>query len=553
MSVTVQFDVPARMRDGVTLMADVYRPAGDGPWPTLLTRTPYDKSSTTEAATLDPIQAARGGFMVVVQDTRGRLTSEGEWKPLWHEREDGYDTVEWAASLPGSSGKVGMYGESYCGNTQWMAAIERPPSLSAISPALTWCDPRDGLLARGGAIELGLDLPWTLLMGVAHLERLGLSAQERSDRVARLLEDYDRLPERGYWDLPVREIEVLRRHGFPDLGSIRSSQEEDAIARCSVNGMHERVLVPTLHTAAWYDIFTQGVLDNYTAMAALGRPAQLIVGPWTHVTFADPIADLCFGVSSGRAGVSAHPEGDANGLQLAWLRRQLEPERDEQDERAPVRIFVMGANRWREEDAWPLTRARTQRWHLASAGSLQEAEAEPGQASSEFTYDPADPVPTLGGQLVMAPAFPAGPFDQAPIEARADVCVFTSEPLQRDLEVTGRVRVVLHVESSAPATDWVARLCDVHPDGRSFNICDGITRLASGAKAPREVEIDLWSTSNVFLAGHRLRVQVTSSCFPRWDRNLNTGRQHEPRFQTAHQRIHHGSERASWIDLPVVD
>jgi hypothetical protein len=165
-------------------------------------------------------------------------------------------------------------------------------------------------------------------------------------------------------------------------------------------------------------------------------------------------------------------------------------------------------------------------------------------------YDPADPVPTRGGQL--GTAFPAGPFEQGRVEARPDVLVFTSEPLQQDLEVTGRVRVVLHAESSAPSTDWVARLCDVHPDGRSINICDGIVRVTEGADLCRRVEIDLWSTSNVFLAGHRLRVHVTSSSFPRWDRNLNTGDQGDPRFTVAHQRVHHDAQRASWIELPVI-
>jgi uncharacterized protein len=552
MTVTVEFDVPAQMRDGVTLKANVYRPEGEGPWPTLLTRTPYDKACPMNAATLDPVQAAREGFVVVVQDTRGRLTSEGEWMPLRFEREDGYDSVEWAARLPGSNGRVGMYGESYCGNTQWMAAVEQPPSLAAISPALTWSDPLDGLFARGGAVELGVTVPWTLLMGIAHLFRLGLSEQECGQRLALLLDDYDRLSERGYWDLPLQDMAVLRRHDSPELGSIRVLQDRAVADWCRVSGLHERVTVPTLHTAAWYDIFTQGTIDNYVAMASLGRPARLVVGPWTHITFADPVAELCFGARSERMGAPAHPEGDVNALQLEWLRRRLLSDHTDEDSQAPVRIFVMGVNRWRDEPSWPLERAKVERWHLGPAGALRRGEPEPKQASTEFTYDPSDPVPALGGQTVMAPAFPAGPFDQSQIEARPDVCVFTSEPMQEDLEVTGRVRVVLHAQSSAPSTDWVARLCDVHPDGRSFNLCDGIMRVGEGAEACRRVEIDLWSTSNVFLAGHRLRVHVTSSSFPRWDRNLNTGNQREARMQTARQRIHHDADRPSWIELPIV-
>jgi putative CocE/NonD family hydrolase len=552
MSVKVDFEVPARMRDGVTLRANVYRPDGDGPWPTLLTRTPYGKDDPLAAALLDPIQVARGGFMVVIQDTRGRFGSEGEWSPLRFEREDGYDSVKWAAQLPGSNGRVGMYGESYCGNTQWMAAVERPPALAAIAPSVTWSDSLDGLFARGGALELGLAIPWTLETGVDFVSRSASSEEEREDRLASILDDYDRLIEDGYRDLPVNDMAVLGRHDVPALGTIRMLSEPDVPDWCNVVGRHDRVTVPTFHTAAWHDIFLQGTLDNYVAMAALGRPTRLVVGPWTHATFTDPIGELCFGTRSSRVGVPAHEHGDLNDLQLAWFRQHLVPEPAVELPEAPVRIFVMGRNEWRDEESWPLARARSESWFLGSGGTLSPGAADSGGTATEFVYDPADPVPTLGGHTVMAPPFPAGPFDQTRLEARQDVCVFTSEPLEEDLEVTGRVRVILHAESSARSTDWVARLCDVHPDGRSFNLCDGIVRLESGADARRRVEVDLWSTSNVFLAGHRLRVQVTSSSFPRWDRNLNTGDQSEPRFEVARQRIHHDARHPSWIELPVV-
>lgn len=553
--VTVEFDVPGQMRDGVTLKANVYRPEGDGPWPTLLMRTPYDKNASVEATSLDPLHAARQGFMVVVQDTRGRFASEGEWMPLTFEREDGYDSVEWAARLRGSNGRVGMYGESYCGNTQWMAAGERPPSLAAIAPMVTWSDPMDGVFARGGAIELGLALPWTLQTGAGYLARLPLSEDELARRFATLLEDYDRLTEHGYWELPVHDTAVLRRSEVPELGSTRMLDDSEVPDRCRVTGWHERVSVPVLNLGGWHDIFAQGTLDNHVAMAANGAPTRLLMGPWSHwMPMADPVGGLCFGLRSSRMGIPAHAEGDVNDLMLAWLRRHLmggeaaaEVESD-----APVRIFVMGANEWRDESSWPLARANVERWFLGEQGALRRGEAGPDEAASEFVYDPADPVPTLGGQTVMAPTYPAGPFDQASVEARDDVCVFTSEPLQADLEVTGRVNVVLHAESSAPSTDWVARLCDVHPDGRSFNLCDGIVRVEQGADSCQRVEIDLWSTSNVFLAGHRVRVQVTSSCFPRWDRNLNTGNQREARMQAARQRIHHHADRSSWIELPIV-
>ncbi len=552
-NVTVEFNVPARMRDGVTLRANVYRPEGDGPWPTLLQRLPYSKDVPELMLWLDPMQTAAKGFMVVVQDTRGRFASDGDWMPLRYEREDGYDTVEWAASLPGSNGRVGMFSGSYIGHTQWAAAVEQPPSLAAIAPGMTWFDPLDGLFARGGALELGTTLNWTLQMAGAHLERLGLSQQERDERLAAILDDLDRLPREGYWGLPVHDMPVLRRHDSPELGTLRTLADPDVAARCHVADAHERVTVPSFNIAGWNDLFVQGGIDAYMAMAALGRPARLVIGPWTHVTFADPIGELCFGARAARTGAPVFPHGDLNDEQLAWFRRYLDPAAVAgEDDGPPVRIFVMGRNEWRDETAWPLARAREQRWHLHADATLSPRAPESDATPSEFAYDPADPVPTVGGQTVLAAAYPAGPRDQARVEARPDVLVFTSEPLEHDLEVTGRVRAVLHAESTAPSTDWVARLCDVHPDGRSYNLCDGIVRVAQGADRCGPVEIDLWSTSNVFLAGHRLRVHVTSSSFPRWDRNLNTANQRHPHFETAHQRLHHDTQRPSWIELPVV-
>ncbi|HEX7290698.1 MAG TPA: CocE/NonD family hydrolase [Conexibacter sp.] len=554
-TVTVAHDVPARMRDGVVLRANVYRPAGDGPWPTLLCRTPYDKNHGPSSELLDAVRAARAGFMVVVQDTRGRFTSEGEWTPFKYEREDGYDTVEWAARLPGSNGRVGMFGDSYMGNTQWMAAVEQPPSLGAIAPGVTWHNPLDGLFARGGALELGVALPWDLRTGVDHIARQSGSAEERARRTEALIADYDRLPVDGYWDLPVDgAMPALQRHGVPDIGSLAMLADPDVPSWCRVEGRHERVTAPTLNLGGWYDIFAQGAIDNYMAMTALGRPARLVVGSWHHMLPArEPHGELSFGLRSNRFNVPAYRHGDLTDEQLAWMRRWLDPDAADDDaNEPPVRIFTMGRNSWRDEPGWPLPRARTERWHLHADGGLAPAAPDAGAEPSTFAYDPADPVPTVGGQLVMSPAYPPGAFDQDRVEARPDVLVFTSEPLQQELEVTGRVTVVLHAASSAPSTDWVARLCDVHPDGRSYNLCDGIVRVSEGADELRRIEIDLWSTSIAFLPGHRLRVHVTSSSFPRWDRNLNTGDQRSARFETARQLVRHDADHPSWIELPVV-
>jgi len=525
MRVTVDIDVPARMRDGTMLRANVYRPDGDGPWPTLLTRSPYGKDDQGALSVLDPVQAAHKGFMVVIQDCRGRFASEGEWTPFWFEEQDGYDSVEWAARLPGSSGRVGMYGESYFGNTQWLAAVGQPPSLAAISPALTWSEPMDGVFARGGAVELGLALPWSIQTGMNHFER----AQRD---IAPLIDAYDRILEDGY------DAAALDRYGLGDIGLFRGIDDPEFAARTRVAGRHSRVMVPTFHTAGWHDLFLQGTLDNYVAMSGLGRDARLLVGPWTHATFADPIGEEVFGVRAARFGAPSHRQGDANDLQLAWFRHHLAEDRTVDLSSAPVRIFVMGRNVWRDETSWPLARAKQERWFFHADGSLSPIQPTSDEVASRFHHDPADPVPTHGGSHLMAPAFPAGPRDQSRIEQRDDVLVFTSSPLERDLEVTGRVRAVLHADSAATSADWIVRLCDVHPDGRSLNLCDGILRAG---RAERH-EIDLWSTSNVFLRGHRLRVHVTGSCFPRWDNHPNS----------ADQTIHHDSSRPSYIELPVV-
>lgn len=550
---SIELDVPARMRDGVTLRANVYRPDAPGRWPTLLARTPYGKDDHRQAVWcgLDPVQTARRGFVVVVQDTRGRFASGGEWEPFRFERRDGYDSVQWAATLAGSNGRVGMFSASYCANAQWLAAAERPPSLGAIAPALTWSDPMDGLFARGGAVELGLALRWALENGFDHLRRVEPREAERRRRAEAVTDEWDRLGEDGYWHLPVDEIAALHRHGVPDLGGIQAITRPQIAQHSQVTGLYDMVDIPSYHTAGWYDIFVQGTLDNYAAMAAAGREARLIVGPWTHHAFADPVGQCLFGMRAGRDGVPIHELGDWKDVQLAWFRRQLASD-DVEVPAAPVRIFVMGRNVWRDESGWPPARAAVERWFLRSDGTLGTSSPEPAEPAGAFTYDPTDPVPTVGGHGVLSPGYPSGAFDQASVEARDDVLVYTSEPLRSELEVTGRVRVVLHAQSTARSTDWVARLCDVYPDGRSINLCDGILRVADGAHRLGRHKIDLWSTSNVFLPGHRLRVHVTSSSFPRWDRNLNTGNQREPRHEVASQRVSHAAERPSFVELPVI-
>jgi putative CocE/NonD family hydrolase len=553
--IQIEFDVPAQMRDGTVLRADVYRPGGTGPWPVLLARLPYGKQAPMMGVVLDPLAAARRGFLVVIQDTRGRFASDGEWEPWTYEKSDGYDTVRWAAALPGSNGSVGMIGGSYFGNTQWMAALSKPPELKAIAPLITWSDPEDGLWTRGGAIELGITVPWSLMQGADTLMR-----RHRTDleglvsSITGLVQDLDGLASGGYGELPAGRFPAFARHDLPELGYERSRREPHWARSCTVAGRHDEVDLPTFQVGGWYDIFSQGTLDNFTAMRSAGRSATLIMGPWTHTNWQHVVGDVNFGFG-------AHSEfmgmrGRVHDMQFDWFARTLgEDGAAPEPDTGTVLLFVMGVNQWREETEWPLSRAVDTDFHLRAGGRLTREPPSTAEQAEEFTYDPMDPVPTTGGALLMTDGFRPGPLDQTAVEAREDVLVFTTEPLAEDLEVTGRVRALLFAATDGVSTDWVARLCDVDENGVSRNVADGIVRVRSVTPGEAaEHVVDLWSTSIVFRAGHRIRVQVTSSNFPRWDRNLNTGEPEESATtaRVARQQVFHDPARLSRIVLPVV-
>ncbi len=567
--VQTEFDVPVTMRDDTILRANIYRPAGAGRWPVLLTRLPYGKDLPLATASFDPVQGARRGYVVVVQDTRGRFKSDGDWYPFAAEREDGYDTVEWASSLPYSTGKVGMYGVSYFGFTQWAAAGEQPAGLKTLVPMITWRRPDNGLVTRGGALELGTAEWWNLMMGADIVVR-----RHRGDPQAigtalnGVLDDYDGLATSGYWQLPLRGGSAIARSGvapyFEDLVSGDAETAGRVRSATSQVGVVERVDLPTFSIGGWYDIFLQDTLDTYNVEAARGRPARVLIGPWGHGGMMNPIGERNFGFGAQAALIDRRM--DLQSMQLRWFDHWLYGRDTGMLGEPPVQIFVMGINRWRGEAEWPLRRAVVVPHYLHAQGALDREEPAAGEVPDHFDYDPAHPVPPVGGALLMAPEFPGGPRDQRRIEARDDVLVYTSPVLERDVEVTGPVTAHIWLSSSAPDTDAVVRLCDVLPDGTSYNLTDGILRgryrnadldeapslLTPGE--PAEFRVDLWSTSNVFLKGHRIRVQVTSSSFPRWDRNPNTG--HEPfadaELAIAHQMVLHDQAHPSRILLPVV-
>jgi hypothetical protein len=561
--VIVERNAAVPMRDGVALRADVYRPEGDGRVPAVLGRTPYDRTfGPTPPSILDPERTVAAGIALVCMDVRGQHGSDGEFYPFRSERTDGYDSVEWVAEQRWCSGAVAMAGRSYAAATQWLAAAGAPPHLRAIAPVVVGSNYFDGWVYQGGAFQLGFNLFWLQVMA------------GRGKRT-RLEEQYEHLT------LKTAPLVTQTPSGRFYREWLEHTTLDDYWRTLSIDSSYADVRVPALNVGGWYDIFLGGTLENFSRMRREGATelartqTRLLVGPWAHGSTYGAYPDHSFDAFSPHDGV------DLAGAQLEFLAAHLfdregEGEGDrEQAPTAPVRIFVMGANRWRDEPDWPLARAVTQRWflhsdgHAAGAGGALSRQPPAEEPPDVFTFDPRDPAPTIGGPTSLPGRFlrtNAGPLDQRPLEGRADVLVYTSEPLPEDLEVTGPLSVTLHAATSARDTDFVAKLCDVQPDGFSRILAEGIlrARFREGLERERALErgrayeytIDLKATSNLFRAGHRVRLLVTSSSFPRFDRNAGTGgplgEDREQDLVAAEQTVFHDAQRASWLALPVV-
>ncbi|WP_119069195.1 CocE/NonD family hydrolase [Rubrobacter indicoceani] len=570
--VTVRFDVPATMRDGTTLLANVYRPAGDGAYPVLLTRLPYGKDNPRDTAYFDPAKAARRGYIVVVQDVRGRFASEGEFESFPQESRDGYDSVEWAARLPGSNGSVGMWGLSYYGKTQWHAATEAPPSLGAIAPGQTWGNHLNGASLRGGAQELGLVHLWAQGSIAPDLlsRKYADEPEKLREKMLEVVGIIDTLSAGGGFDvLPYSQLPDPE--GLEPMLFLGRGADDGFWSSVNLDELYANVKVPVLHIGGWYDCFIGETLRQYAAIQRLCLerrmpPPRLVVGPWTHANFGSLHGDLDFGVAASGAAVDLRET--LCDLQLRFFDETLKGEKAVSPE-PPVKIFFMSENRWRTFESWPPQDSRRTDWYLGAEGTLTR---EPPPAGAPgYEYDPLHPVPTLGGQTLLAPAYGSGPVDQSPIEARPDVLVFTSGPLAQEITLCGPVSATLFASSSAPDTDFVVRLTDVYPDGRSIVLTDGVVRASARDSYPQPDEVspaepspikpgciyrypvDLWQTAATLAPGHRLRVHVTSSSFPRWDRNPNTGGSGHTSAETrkAHQTVHLGGDHPSRISVTI--
>jgi putative CocE/NonD family hydrolase len=579
LGVLVERDVPATMRDGVTLMSNVFRPVGDGSYPVLLARLPYGKDISFGTSVLDPIKAAAAGYIVVLQDVRGRYRSEGKFVPFVREYEDGHDTVEWAASLPGSNGSVGMHGLSYLGKTQWHAAVKRPPSLKSMATVQTWGNHLNGVQMRGGVQELGLMQFWaqTSLTLDLLFRKYARDREKIGEKLQDLIFTIDELLAGGGYDvLPLKDLPNPDELAPFVEGGFGRGVDDEAWDYLNIDGKYESVHVPTFHIGGWYDCFVGETLKQYEVMKKISdekgtRPPRLMVGPWTHGYFESTLGDLDFGI--GCSGTFLDYGGDLTDAHLRWFDATLKGEADALEGTPPVKLFVMGDNRWRGYEEWPPPGSREEEWHLRSDGSLRREPGAAGDDPARYDYDPRNPVPTVGGPVLLADIHRPGPRDQRSIEERPDVLVYTSQALEGPYTVLGRVYATLFAASSAPDTDFVARLVDVYPDGRAICVADGILRASARESypapgvirpvAPSPIEsgavyeyvIDLWATGITFLPGHRIRVEVTSSSHPRWERNLNTGEGAfgSSRTEVARQTIFQDAGRPSRITLTTLE
>jgi len=571
MNILIEKNSMMPLRDGTLLATDLYRNADGLPAPVLVMRLPYDKERVVSPEVMTLVQA---GYHVVIQDARGRFASQGEFNASFQEVNDGADCYAWVAQQPWCDGRIGTFGQSYLGQVQWLAAPYMPAAVKALCVLIAPVDHYADIAYRGGVLNLGSMLFWCSMMALGEQGRrlaTGRAAPEDMQKQAAALFKLAQL----YETLPLAEMAHLQGVS-PHFFNWLAHPTYDDFWR----GIDARTFAqnakPMLHIGGWYDIFLNGTLQGYIGMrnhapTAEARSRQkLIIGPWSHGTnWTSSYHEQEFGM---------HASGEAAGLttvQLRWLDRWVKGIENGIEQEPPVRIFVMGINQWRDEQDWPLPDTRYTPYYLHSNGhantlhgdgalSTERPGAEP---TDTFVYDPHNPVPSVGGANLTPFASSIGPREQHGVEEREDVLVFSTPVLTKAVEVTGPILAHFYVSSSAPDTDITCKLVDVYPDGRAMLLTDGILRLRYRHSftqptllQPDEIApitIDLWSTANVFLPGHRIRIEVSSSCFPKFARNSNTGgdvvTEGPEKYQTAVNRLYHAADHPSHLLLPIIE
>jgi putative CocE/NonD family hydrolase len=533
------------MRDGTRLAANIYKPNTDGSFPAILTRTPYGKPGEQWG---EAKRYLADGFAMVVQDCRGRGDSEGEWDPFRYDPEDGFDTQEWVGSQDWCNGVIGTSGGSYVGWTQWASVTKGSRYLKTMVPIVPFGNVFNELAYDGGAYQLALLNGWGAAVG-------GVAMAPEA-----LANAYTFLPLREFGNQFEPKVSYLNdwveHHRYDDYWKQRGMGYE-----------FSKVKVPVLNIGGWFDIFSKATIDLVDQVRAestdkMARRNQFVImGPWAHGPGGRKTGQLDFGESA---------RLDLGKLQMEWFQYWLQDKETGVEDWPPYYLFVMGSNEWRAENEWPLKRTQWTSFYLHSDGAAGNSKSDgllntemPGIESSDvYTYHGDDPVPTTGGNNLVGA--PIGPMDQTEVEKRPDVLTYTTAPLEEAIEVTGPVKMTLFAASSARDTDFTAKLVDVHPDGKAFNLCDGIVRarFRDGMDQAKfiepgsvvEYEIDLWVTSNVFLKDHSIRLEISSSNFPRYDRNPNSGLPFgtDVELHPAHQTIYHDADHPSHLILPVI-
>lgn len=550
------------MSDGINLYADVYLPREEGKYPTIVVRTPYGTQRDGMHQTM--IKFAQRGYAVVLQDVRGRYESEGQWYPFRDEAQDGYETIEWAAKQPFSNGKVGSQGGSYLGHNQWAAASKKPPHLVAAFPGVASTNIYANWLTMGGAFRLSFNYGW----GVVRMpHRIMLPQYWHSTDYTTENQKYENI----LMHLPLMDGDL--RSGNEVIPHYRDwlkhESYDDYWKAISDEERFNQITVPTHTYGGWFDIFVQGTVNGYVGMrkqgatAAARSGARMIIGPWGH------------GPSKAFGGIDFgdHALLDMFERQLEFYDYHLKGINNGVGQEKPVKIFYMGVNQWRGEDDWPIPGTRNTELFLTSDGQANSIRGDgrltfnkpTSEGTDEYRYDPALPVPTTGGNNCCGTPTPAGPRDQRPLENREDVLVYTSDFLKDSLTIAGQIRMKLFAATDGPDTDWMIKLVDVYPDGYAMPISEGILRARFHQGLDKislltpnqmyEFDIEMTPTANVFLPGHRIRVDITSSNFPQFDRNPNTGAPlgSDARIRVAQQKIFHGNMKASHIILPVLE
>ncbi len=533
------------MRDGVHLAADIFLPRSTGRWPTVLFRTPYGRKGPSGRSYRGFLQR---GYAVVIEDVRGRYPSEGSFGTIEQEGPDGGDTITWIAEQPWSNTRVAMAGGSYLGMVQWWAAIQRNPHLFAIAPVVSGDDEyMDRYYSTGGALKLGHRLLWLE-------ENLMPPLQPRP-----LFSTYI-----GHLPLRTADLAATGRK-LPVWRAAINHPSYDAYWKShSIRERVAQVDVPVLSMGGWFDNYAESDLDMFSRLSTAHKRVETWIGPWAHNP-ALKFPTRNFG-----------PEASIpiRSTQADWFDRWSHETSGDTDFGAAVlHIFVMGPDIWREEHEWPLNRTRYTAFYLSSEGRAN-GKAGDGELyrhpvhrepPDSFTYDPKNPVPTAGGAICCEPkVLPPGPLEQSAVEQRPDVLVYTSGPLHEDLEVTGPVKTILYASTSANDTDFTSKLVDVQPDGRALAVCDGLQRLRYRLSLDKpvfvkrnsvyQINIDTGVTSYVFSTGHRIRLEISSSNFPRFDRNLNSSapNANATKLTKAKQIVFHEKDYPSALILPVI-